>query len=177
MKIIVGLGNVGKGYEKTLHNMGFLAVDKIAEKFNEECTKKECDSVTAHFNYKGEKVIIAKPTTLMNLSGRAVQSLIHYYKCDISDIIVLYDDIDIEKGTLRFRQSGSAGTHNGMRDIIACIGSGEFARVRLGVGRPPAGRDLASYVLGNMLPSEVPMYSELFDSAVDKVVEWLDSKR
>ncbi len=173
MKIIVGLGNVGEKYVHTFHNMGFLAIDALSERLGQPYSKNECHSMTYHADIDGEKVILAMPTTLMNLSGKAVSSLLSYYKCSLSDLLVLYDDIDIPKATIRFRQSGSAGTHNGMRDIISRTSSGEFARIRIGIGRAEDGRDLASYVLSVVPRSERAMYAEAIELACDKAIEWV----
>jgi PTH1 family peptidyl-tRNA hydrolase len=169
MKIVLGLGNPGGFYAHTYHNMGFLAVECLAEKLGAEFSKKECDALTAHASIPGAgRVILAKPQTFMNLSGTAAQKLLHYYKCGVADLIVLYDDIDLEKGAIRYRETGSAGTHNGMRDIVLKVG--ESPRVRIGIGRPEAGRDLASYVLGNVPEAERPLLAQAIEEAAQKVL-------
>lgn len=132
--LIIGLGNIGLKYRGTYHNMGFAVADKLAKQLNVRFTHTECKAKTAVCNVNGERVIIAKPVTYMNLSGEAVRELMGKYKCGLSDIVVVYDDIDIPIGTLRLRYEGSAGTHNGMKNIIMCIGSTEFKRIRVGTG-------------------------------------------
>lgn len=172
MKIIVGLGNIGDKYANTYHNLGFLAVELLAKRLGEQFTKRHCDADLAFADYNGERVIIAKPTTFMNRSGLAVQKLLKYYKCSESDIIVLYDDIDIAKGTIRFRESGSSGTHNGMRDIVFFVGE-NFKRIKIGAGRPQDGRDLASYVLSKISDEDKAMFAVAIEEAVDKTLSVL----
>ena len=174
MKIIVGLGNVGEIYAHTYHNLGFLAAECLAARIGAAFSKRECYALTAHTDYNGVRVILAKPETLMNRSGTAVQTLLKYYKCGLSDLIVLYDDIDIEKGAIRYREAGSAGTHNGMRDIVLKLGE-DFMRVRIGAGRPPEGRDLASYVLSNIPKEERQLFVSAIEKAADKVLGLLGS--
>jgi len=169
MYIIVGLGNIGDSYRHTYHNMGFLAVEALAKKLKTEFAKKECDSVTAHASYNGQRVILAKPQTYMNRSGTAVSKLLKYYKCSEDNLIVLYDDIDITKGEIRYREAGSSGTHNGMRDIVFYLGE-NFKRVRIGIGRPENGRDLANYVLSAVPSGERDLMVACIDKAVDKVI-------
>ena len=129
MKLVVGLGNYGDKYAYTHHNMGFLAVECLADKLGFKFKKRECDSLIAEGYISGEKVILAKPLTFMNLSGIAVKQLLNKFKLTPADMVVIYDDIDIERGTLRVRQKGSAGTHNGMRNIIETIKTEDFKRV------------------------------------------------
>ena len=138
MYLVVGLGNPDKKYLNTFHNMGFMCVDKLAQKLGVTFDKGECKAVTAHARVGGEKVIIAKPVTYMNLSGEAVQELCHKYKIEKGNLIVVYDDIDIPMGNIRIRKEGSAGTHNGMRNIIKMISTTDFVRVRLLVSSTPA---------------------------------------
>ena len=133
MFLIVGLGNPEKKYEKTFHNMGFLAVGEAAAKLGVKFKKKECEASVAEAFIGGEKVILARPVTYMNASGRAVKQLMAKYKVSPSELLVIYDDFDLPKGKLRIRASGSAGTHNGMRSIIGEIGSSEFPRIRIGI--------------------------------------------
>ena len=129
MRLIVGLGNPEKKYETTFHNMGFLAVGEAAEKLGVKFKKKECEASVAEAFLGGDKVILARPVTYMNASGRAVKQLMSKYKVSPEDLLVIYDDFDLPKGKLRIRASGSAGTHNGMRSIIGEIGSQDFAAV------------------------------------------------
>lgn len=173
MKIIVGLGNPGEKYAYTYHNVGFLTLDIIANALGVRFEKNECDSLTGAANAGGTRVLLAKPQTFMNLSGRAVSRLLGWYKVPLSDLLVIYDDIDIEKGTFRFRERGSAGTHNGMRDIIASVGSGDFARLRIGTGKVPENIPLVSYVLMNMTDPDRAAIGGAAKEAADKAIEWL----
>lgn len=149
LKIIVGLGNVGKKYEKTVHNMGFMVVDKLADKLSVKFKKKECDAEVAEYFMNGENIVLAKPTTFMNASGIAVKSLMKKYGAKANEILIVSDDIDLEPGKIRIREKGSAGTHNGLKSVIGEIGTQEFLRVRIGVGRSPEFMDLADFVLSN----------------------------
>ena len=174
MKIVVGLGNYGDKYAHTFHNMGFLAVERIAEKLNLKFSKKECDSLVAEGYRNGEKIILAKPLTYMNLSGVAVKQLLGKYKASPTDLVVLFDDLDIERASVRVRLKGSAGTHNGMRNIVEKIGSTDFARVRIGIGPKPTLIPLVDFVLMDIPKNERPAFSEAFDKASDEVITWLD---
>jgi len=154
IRLVVGLGNIGKEYEKTVHNMGFIVVDNVASKLNVKFKKKECQAEIAEAYISGEKVILAKPTTYMNNSGIAVKGLAKKYNISPEDIIVVSDDIDLVPGKIRLRLSGSAGTHNGLKSIIAELGSKDFKRVRIGVGRAPEYMDLADFVLSKAVMSD-----------------------
>jgi PTH1 family peptidyl-tRNA hydrolase len=149
MYIIVGLGNPGLQYQNSRHNAGFWVLDEIARRCSIDVKKHAHKAVIGEGFYQGEKILLCKPQTYMNLSGEAVQSLMQYYKIPIEHLLVLYDDVDLSVGDLRIRKSGSAGTHNGMRSILACLqDEQDFPRVRIGIGRQAEGRDLANYVLG-----------------------------
>ena len=132
MKLIVGLGNPGKEYENTYHNLGFLALDCVVDYFGVNFNKEKCKALIAEERINGEKVIFAKPQTYMNLSGESVRELLDFYKISPSDLVVIYDDFDLPIGAVRFREEGSAGTHNGMRNIIKEIKTEKFKRVRVG---------------------------------------------
>ena len=145
--IIVGLGNPGNSYAHTRHNCGFDAVDALAAQLHAPIIKKRCKALVAEAKIKGVRVILAKPQTFMNISGEAVSELKRWYKAQDENILLLYDDIDLPCGTLRIRKNGSAGTHNGMRSVVQYLGSTEFPRIRIGVGRPENAADLVNYVL------------------------------
>ena len=147
MKIIVGLGNPEEKYLKTFHNIGYIAVGDVAAKLGVKFKKKECEAFTAEANIGGEKIIMARPVTYMNNSGRAVKQLFAQYKASAQDLIVIYDDYDISKGGLRIRPSGSAGTHNGMRSVIDEIGTQSFTRIRIGIRDNAVSIPLINYVL------------------------------
>ncbi len=136
MKLVVGLGNPGNQYEKTKHNVGFMVVDAIAEEVSHTPWKEEQKALTCTFTWEGEKVMLVKPQTFMNLSGEAVGPLMRYYKMDSSDVYCIYDDMDLPVGKLRIRPNGSAGGHNGIKSLIAHLGSDNFGHFRLGIGRP-----------------------------------------
>ncbi len=164
MKLIVGLGNPDDKYKNTFHNLGFMAVDGVAKSLGVEFTKQKCRAMIAELKVNSEKVILAKPQTYMNLSGESVRELTSFYKIDLNDMLVIYDDVDIEKGLVRIREKGSAGTHNGMRNIILNTGSGEFARVRIGFKPESDSRvPLIDYVLSGIKESE----REIMNSAIN----------
>ena len=169
MKIVVGLGNYGDRYAYTFHNMGFLAAECLADRLNVKFRTRECSSETAVASFRSERVIIARPLTYMNLSGRAVKELMGKYKCPSEDLIVVFADIDIERCSVRVRLSGSGGTHNGMRNIIETIGTEKFPRVRIGIGRPPEHVPLADYVLSEVPRDERPALAAAIERAVDEV--------
>ena len=154
-KLIIGLGNIGKEFENTNHNMGFTAVDMLAKRYNVKIAKNMCSSMVGEFNFGGEKIILAKPTTYMNASGIAVKSLISKFGIDTAkDMIIISDDIDLDIGRVRVRQSGSAGTHNGLRSVIKEINTTEFVRLRVGVGKPPEHVDLVDFVTAKFTDKE-----------------------
>ena len=165
MKIIIGLGNPGKEYENTYHNMGFKAIDKLSELFDIQINKSGLKSKYGEGKYNGEKIFLVKPQTYMNNSGEAV--LLWKNKFKEGEIIVLVDDIDLPKGSVRYRVRGSAGTHNGLRSIVSYIGQ-EFERVKLGIGREEG--DLADYVLSKIEPSFI---DESMKKMVDIILERL----
>ncbi len=176
MKIVVGLGNYGDKYAYTFHNMGFLAVERLADKLSLKFDKKECDAMVAVGFIGGEKIVLAKPLTYMNLSGVAVKQLLKKNNATLSDLVVIYDDIDIPKGTVRVRPKGSAGTHNGMRNIIAEIGSTEFARIRIGIGPVPERVPLVDYVLATVPKAERQTLFDAFEVASDEAIKFIQSK-
>lgn len=149
MYIIAGLGNPSSKYKGTRHNMGYDAIDNIADRNNISFTGKKFKSLCGTGIIQGEKVMLIKPETYMNLSGEAVREVVDFYKINTEDeLIVIYDDISLEPGKLRIRGKGSAGGHNGIKNIIAHLGTDKFKRVKIGVGSRPEGMDLADYVLG-----------------------------
>lgn len=168
MKLIVGLGNPGASYADTYHNVGFIALDVVAERLSAPSfKKKDCALVCDAVNPLGEKILLVKPETYMNLSGDAVCRFARYYKIPPKDILVVYDDIDIKKGIVRARNGGSAGTHNGMRDIVAKLGSVDFCRVRIGTGLKPDYMNLADYVLSHIPAAEKPVIKKACEAAAD----------
>lgn len=167
MFIIAGLGNPDRQYEGTRHNAGFDVIDRIAEKYNIAVHTKRHRAYIGKGIIEGQKVILAKPQTYMNLSGESIRSLVDYYKVDEeNELLVIYDDISLDVGQLRIRAKGSAGGHNGIKNIIAHLGTQIFPRIKVGVGEKPKGYDLADYVLGHFSKSEREMMDEGYDNAV-----------
>lgn len=170
MFIIAGLGNPTKTYAGTRHNIGFEVIDALAQRCNIDVGMKKSKALCGMGYIEGQKVILAKPQTYMNLSGEAVRELAAYYKVEPEDIIVVYDDISLAPGQLRVRPKGSAGGHNGIKNIIAQLGTQEFPRVKVGVGEKPKGWDLADYVLSRFGPDERALMDEAVKNAADAVV-------
>lgn len=174
MKLIIGLGNPGKQYEKTRHNAGFMAVEYLADQFNFDQFKKvdkhKCE--IAEGEIAGKKTLVIKPQTFMNLSGQAVQSVMQFYKIAIEDIVVIFDDVSLPSGTIRIRPSGSAGGHNGIKSVIQELGTDEFVRVRLGIEPITQFKgELEDYVLGKLSDEE----AELMDSNIEKTPEIIET--
>ena len=164
MYIIAGLGNPGKKYEETRHNMGFMAVDFLAEKYDIKVNKIRFRALTGEGRIAGQKVLLLKPQTYMNLSGESIRLALEYYKVNPQELIVIYDDIDIQAGMIRIRKKGSAGTHNGMRNILYHIQTEDFPRIRVGIG---SGRkeDMINYVTGSVPKNEITLLREAADKA------------
>lgn len=168
MYIIVGLGNPGREYEKTRHNIGFRVIDAVAEQFGIGLTEKKHKAVLGKGVIDGQKAVLAKPQTYMNLSGESVRALVDYYKADEeTELIVIYDDISLDVGRLRIRKQGSAGGHNGMKNIILHLGHDTFCRIRMGVGDKPKGYDLVDHVLGHFSKEEEATIKEGVERAVE----------
>lgn len=168
MYVIVGLGNPGREYENTRHNIGFRVVDAIADCYNISMNEKKHRALIGKGAIEGQKVVLVKPQTYMNLSGESVRSVIDYYKVEETDeLIVVYDDISLDVGKLRIRKKGSAGGHNGIKSIIAHLGHDTFQRIKMGVGDKPKGYDLADYVLGHFSAEDNRMMKESIERAVE----------
>ncbi len=169
MYIVVGLGNPGRKYSNTKHNIGFELIDYIARDRGVKVTKLKHKALIGEFNYKGEKVLLVKPQTYMNLSGDSVLSIVNYYDIELENLVVIYDDIDIPLGNLRIRKSGSAGTHNGMKDIVYKLKNDAFPRIRIGIGKPD-NIDLKDFVLSGYSKKEVPIMEEAVVNAAKAVL-------
>ena len=175
MFLIVGLGNPGKQYENTRHNVGFDAIDCLVDEYRIPSSGKQHKAMYGKGAIEGRKVILAKPLTYMNLSGEAVRALVDYYKIDPeTELLVIFDDISLAPGNIRIRKKGSAGGHNGIKNIIAHLGGQVFPRIKVGVGEKPPKYDLADYVLGHFSKAEQELMSEGYDNAV-KAVELIVS--
>jgi len=165
--LVVGLGNPGQKYEHTRHNMGFLTVDLLAEKAGVKLNKVKFKSAYNMVNFGGAKCLVMKPQTFMNLSGEAVREAVQFYKIPSDHVLVIYDDISLPVGKLRVRPSGSAGGHNGIKNIIAHLGTQEFPRVKIGVGAPAGGGDeMIDWVIGAPSQAERKILAESFEKAV-----------
>ncbi|MGH7484922.1 MAG: aminoacyl-tRNA hydrolase [bacterium] len=171
MKLIVGLGNPGEGYARTRHNAGWMVVEAFAKKFRIDLTKHEKEAMTGEGRVAGGSVKVAKPLTYMNLSGDAVKLLVNAYLDSTDDLIVVFDEIDLPLGKLRIKPDGSAGTHNGMRSIVECLGTERFARLRVGVrGETEPDYRLRDYVLDEFTAEETPVLEKTIERAVDALV-------
>ena len=165
MKLICGLGNPGKKYEQTKHNMGFQVIDQLGETYHIPVNKIKHRALEGNGIVAGEKLVLLKPQTFMNLSGESVKEAMQFYKLSMEDLIVIYDDISLEPGQIRVRKKGSAGGHNGVKSIISQLGTQVFKRVKVGIGEKPEGYDLADYVLGHFSFSDRILMEETFDRA------------
>lgn len=167
MYLIVGLGNPEKKYMNTRHNVGFDGADALAEKLSVNISKMECKALTGSGFYEGQKIMLAKPVTYMNLSGESIRALVDYYNIDpASELLVIYDDVSLETGKLRIRKMGSAGGHNGIKSIIQHLGSDEFWRIKIGVGAAGPGK-LVSHVLGHFDKKDREIIDESLVEACD----------
>lgn len=171
--LIVGLGNIGKQYANTRHNIGFWVADELARRHNLIFGKAERKAVSADGTIQNKRVLIAKPQTYMNLSGEAVRALCDFYKIPNTQVIVVHDDLDLPLGTLRIRPTGSAGGQNGVKSIIQHLGTQDFTRVRCGIGRPPGKQDPAAYVLQAFSGDDAITAAILRDHAANAVETWL----
>lgn len=171
MKLIVGLGNPGKKYEHTRHNMGFDCIDLFSELAQIDIDKEAFKGLVGRGQVFNEEVYLLKPQTFMNLSGESVREIVSYFKIDISDVIVIYDDLDLEPGKIRLRLSGSSGGHKGIQSIIDNLGTSDIKRIRIGIGKPVY--DTIDYVLGKPLKEEKPLIDEAIKNAVEALKEIL----
>jgi peptidyl-tRNA hydrolase, PTH1 family len=171
--LIVGLGNPGRDYAKTRHNIGFRCVDAIAAAYGMTFSKRQSKALVADGVIAGRKVLLAKPQTFMNLSGQAVRGLMDFYKIPLTNLLVISDDMDLPAGTLRIREKGGAGGQKGLKSIIEHLGTLEFARMRVGIGRPPGRIDPADYVLQDFDKDEAILVVETLDRVVRAVESWL----
>ena len=174
MKLIVGLGNPGKKYEGTRHNMGFMAIDLLSDQAQIDVDKEVFHGLMGRGKIFNEDVILFKPTTFMNLSGTAVQEVVHYFKIELDDVVVVFDDMALEPGKIRLRKEGSSGGHKGMQKIIDCLSSEQIKRIRIGIGEP-GDWDNVDFVLSKPLKDEKPLIDEAIENAVRALKEMLKS--
>ncbi|WP_166245722.1 aminoacyl-tRNA hydrolase [Paenibacillus turpanensis] len=169
MKWIIGLGNPGNEYRSTRHNVGFMAIDRLAEKWGIDVSQSKCKALLGEGRVQGQKVVLIKPITYMNLSGESARAFQDFYKADLSDMLILYDDLDTAMGQIRLRYQGSAGGHNGIKSLIQHLGTQSFNRVRMGISRPPAGVDIAHYVLSSFRKEEAEALENMIQATCDAV--------
>ena len=174
MLIIAGLGNPGREYENTRHNAGFMVLDALADKLGADISERKHKALCGKAVIGGQKVILLKPQTYMNSSGESIRAAADYYKVAPEDILVIYDDISLAPGQLRIRAKGSAGGHNGIKSIIAHLGTQEFPRVKVGIGEKPPRMDLADYVLGHFSEGEKRIMADAVKEAADAVCEMVN---
>ena len=176
MKLIVGLGNPDREYQGTFHNLGFMVIDALADKLGVSVNKSSSRALVGSVYVGKEKVILAKPQTYMNLSGESVYELCSYYKIPLEDIIIVYDDFDLPKGDIRIRKSGSAGTHNGMRNIVKMLGSQDFKRIRVGFKPDNARIELINYVLSGIPENDKPLFNKAIERASEACNAFAEGK-
>ncbi len=168
-RLIVGLGNPGEAYRLTRHNIGFMVVDRVAHRYRILMDKRRFDAVFGLGIVDGRSVILAKPMTFMNMSGAAVQNLAHFFNLDTQDLLVIHDDIDLVFGKIKIKQKGGDGGHNGLKSLIEAFGSGVFARVRIGIGRPDTKQQVKGYVLSRFDSQQEAVLDEVITIAQDAV--------
>ncbi|WP_041808478.1 aminoacyl-tRNA hydrolase [Evansella cellulosilytica] len=172
MKLVVGLGNPGSKYDGTRHNVGFEVIDRCQQLFQLDLDQSKFKGIYGYKVIEGEKIFLLKPLTFMNLSGESVIPLMKYFKIPTEDLLVIYDDLDLAPGKIRLRQKGGAGGHNGMKSIISHLGTEEFNRIRIGIGRPPKGYAVPDYVLGSFSNEERNAVDESIETAAKAVDAW-----
>ena len=175
MYLIVGLGNPGAQYANTRHNVGFDVLEKLSRRLGVSISRSKSKALVGECFVNGQKVVLALPQTYMNLSGESVQELAHWYKIPPENLMIVYDDVDLPQGFIRIRKNGSAGTHNGMRSIVGCLGYENFPRLRVGVGQKREGYELADWVLGHYIGEEAEAADRAFDLAADAIIEYIQN--
>ena len=173
MKLVVGLGNPGKKYDGTRHNVGFAVIDALAAAPDVGGFQDRFDADLAEWREDGDKILLMKPQTFMNLSGRAVRQAVDFYQIELVDLLVICDDMTLPLGKLRFRARGTHGGHNGLRDIQQHLGTTEYSRLRIGVDVPGEEKDAVDHVLGRFKPSEKPVIEDALDLAAQAVAMWV----
>lgn len=171
--LLIGLGNPGREYQTNRHNFGFMLIDRLAVRLGARGLKVQSKAIVTSANYEDRKLILAKPQTYMNLSGQSIQGLANFYKLPLENLLVAHDDLDIPFGTIRMRPGGGPGGQKGIASTIERLGTKDFARLRLGIGRPPGRMDPAAYVLQDFSRDEAKILSELLDRAADAALEFV----
>ncbi|HHW60337.1 MAG TPA: aminoacyl-tRNA hydrolase [Syntrophomonadaceae bacterium] len=173
MKIVVGLGNPGPNYKDTRHNVGFMVVEELARRHSVERQEQKFDAIIAHTHINQEKVLLIKPLTYMNLSGRAVQAVVRFFKADLDELMIIYDDMDLPVGTLRLRPQGGTGGHKGLMSIQQSLGTQDFPRLRIGIGRPHY-HDPVDWVLSKFQREEKELITAAINQAADAIESWVN---
>lgn len=174
MHLIVGLGNPGPQYAETFHNMGFLCLEALKAKLGLSFSQRKCKAEVAETYIREEKAVFARPQTFMNLSGESVRELVNFYKLPLDRVMIVYDDLDLDRGIIRIRPSGTPGTHNGMRNVCYCLNTPMIPRIRVGIGRPAhPGFDVKDYVLARIPKEDQPLMVQTLNRAADAVIEWI----
>ena len=171
MYLIVGLGNPEEEYSNTRHNMGFATINKLAKKLNIEVNKKKFNALYGSGIVNGQKIILIKPQTYMNLSGESVADICNYYNIDLENLIVIYDDIDLDVGKIRIRKKGSGGTHNGMKSVVSNLQTEDFPRIRIGIGEPTYKNDLLNFILTKIPNEEYKVLEKATENAANAIVD------
>lgn len=173
MRLIVGLGNPGRHYARTRHNVGFMAVDGLARLLGVRMRRRQAEAMVGEGSLAGESIILAKPQTFMNLSGKAVAALVARYQMPLANVLVIHDDLDLALGRLRLRGRGASGGHRGIQSIIAEVGGGAFCRLKIGIGRPGPGEDVVDYVLRAFRREERPLVGAVLQRVPEAVKVWV----
>jgi PTH1 family peptidyl-tRNA hydrolase len=171
--LIIGLGNPGRDYRQNRHNIGFMLLDRLTDRLHARFTRMQSKALVVSTNYKERKIILAKPQTFMNLSGQSVRSLLHFYQLPLDKLMIAHDDLDLPIGTIRIRPDGGSAGQKGMRSTIEYLGTDEFPRLRLGIGRPPGQMQAPEYVLQDFSETDLATISDTLDRAVDAILMWV----
>jgi PTH1 family peptidyl-tRNA hydrolase len=174
LKLIVGLGNPGKQYEHTRHNIGFEVIDELSRQFSIPLDQSKFKGLYGIGFHKGEKILLLKPLTYMNLSGESIRAVMDYYQIDLEDLVVIYDDLDLPVGKIRLRQKGSPGGHNGIKSTVAHLGTQQFNRIRIGIDRPEKGMSVPDYVLGRFRKDELSTQGDAVKKSASACEAWLE---
>ncbi|MEN2766721.1 aminoacyl-tRNA hydrolase [Ornithinibacillus xuwenensis] len=174
MKCIVGLGNPGKKYQTTRHNIGFMVIEELLNRHHWQLNKDKFKGKYALENLNGEKIVLLEPQTFMNLSGESLRPIMDYYNIELEDVLIIYDDLDLPPGKIRLRQKGGHGGHNGIRSIIDHVGTKDFKRIRIGVGRPTSPLSVVDYVLGSFYKEEQELVRQSIEKAADACERWME---
>lgn len=171
--LIIGLGNPGREYVQTRHNIGFMLIDRLIIRLNARGMRLQSKAIVVTAQYEDKRIVLAKPQTFMNLSGQSIQGLVHFYKLSLDKVLIIHDDLDLPLGTIRMRPGGGAGGQKGVKSAINQLGTNEFARLRLGIDRPPGRMDPADYVLQDFSQREIQTLSATLDRATEATMTWV----